>query len=281
MMNIKLGASLLSWITPLWNAESGKYAIEKTAQAGFDLIEILLPGSMDFDAKTVKKQLKDNHLEAVCSLNLPKDTHIAFYPKAAEKFIKKAIDKVYELETHLLAGVLHGGIGVFTGKPLTENEKEIIADVWSNVADYAQTKSIDIAIEPINRYESYVCNTAENVLELIKKTGRNNLFLHLDTFHMNIEEDNFYDPIITSGKMLKHIHVTESHRGMLGEGTINWEEFFSALKKINFEGNLVLENFSSSIAGMQEQVSLWQKSPYDAQELAEGSLDFLRKHLCS
>lgn len=278
-MNVKLGASLLSWITPLWNAESGKYAIEKTSKAGFDLIEILLPNSMDFDAGTVKKQLKENHLEAVCSLNLPKETHIAFEPESAERLIKKAIDKVYELETNLLAGVLHGGIGVFTGKPLTENEKEIIADVWSNVADYAQTKSIDIAIEPINRYESYVCNTAENVLELIKKTGKNNLFLHLDTFHMNIEENNFYDPIINSGKMLKHLHVTESHRGMLGEGTVNWEEFFSALKKINFEGNLVLENFSSSIAGMQEKVSLWQTSPYNAQELAEGSLAFLKKNL--
>ena len=278
-MNVKLGASLLSWITPLWNAESGKYAIEKTSKAGFDLIEILLPNSMDFDAGTVKKQLKENHLEAVCSLNLPKETHIAFEPESAERLIKKAIDKVYELETNLLAGVLHGGIGVFTGKPLTENEKEIIADVWSNVADYAQTKSIDIAIEPINRYESYVCNTAENVLELIKKTGKNNLFLHLDTFHMNIEENNFYDPIINSGKMLKHLHVTESHRGMLGEGTVNWEEFFSALKKINFEGNLVLENFSSSIVGMQEKVSLWQTSPYNAQELAKGSLAFLKKNL--
>ncbi|UWX61489.1 sugar phosphate isomerase/epimerase [Chryseobacterium oranimense] len=278
-MNIKLGASLLSWMTPLWNAESGKYAIEKTAQAGFDLIEILLPDSMDFDSATVKKQLRENDLQAVCSLNLPKEAHIAFYPKIAEKLIKKAIDTVHELETSLLAGVLHGGIGVFSGKPLTENEKDIIAEVWCNVADYAQNKNINIAIEPINRYESYVCNTAENVLELIEKTGRKNLFLHLDTFHMNIEENNFYDPIINSGKMLKHIHVTESHRGMLGEGTVNWEEFFSALKQINFEGNLVLENFSSSIPGMQEKVSLWQKSPYDAQELAEGSLAFLRKNL--
>jgi D-psicose/D-tagatose/L-ribulose 3-epimerase len=74
--------------------------------------------------------------------------------------------------------------------------------------------------------------------------------------------------------MLKHIHVTESHRGMLGEGTVSWEEFFSALKKIDFEGNLVLENFSSSVPGMQEKVSLWQKSPYNAQELAEEALLF-------
>lgn len=279
MMNIKLGASLLSWITPLWNAEAGKYAIEKTAQTGFDLIEILLPASMDFDPITVKKQLKENQIEAVCSLNLPKDTHIALYPQAAEKLIKKAIDKVFELETHLLAGVLHGGIGVFSGKPLTEEEKEIIISVWCNIADYAQTRAIDIAIEPVNRYESYVCNTAENVLDLIEKTGRNNLFLHLDTFHMNIEENNFYDPILNAGNKLKHIHVTESHRGMLGEGTIHWEAIFSALKEINFEGNLVLENFSSSVPGMQEKVSLWQQSPYNAQELAEGSLAFLQKHI--
>ncbi|WP_284463627.1 sugar phosphate isomerase/epimerase family protein [Chryseobacterium sp.] len=279
MMNIKLGASLLSWITPLWNAESGKYAIEKTAETGFDLIEILLPNSMEFDAATVKKQLKENYLEAICSLNLPKDAHIAFYPDAAEKLIKKAIDKVDELETNLLAGVLHGGIGVFTGKPLTQSEKEIIVEVWSNVADYAQTRNVDIAIEPINRYESYVCNTADNVLELIKETRKNNLFLHLDTFHMNIEENNFYDPIINSGKRLKHIHVTESHRGMLGEGNVNWEAFFSALKAINFEGNLVLENFSSSVPGMQEEVSLWKQSPYNAQELAERSLAFLKKHI--
>ncbi|KUJ49739.1 sugar phosphate isomerase/epimerase family protein [Chryseobacterium sp. JAH] len=278
-MKVKLGASLLSWITPNWNPESGKYAIEKTAKAGFDLIEILLPTSMEFNSKEVKQQLKDNNLEVVCSLNLPKEAHIAFYPDVAENLIKKAIDKTSELETDFLGGVLHGGIGAFTGNPLTENEAEIIVEVWSNVADYAKEKGVNIGIEPINRYESYVCNTAGNVLDLIKKTGKGNLFLHLDTFHMNIEENNFYDPIILAGNKLKHVHITESHRGMLGEGIVNWTEFFKALQEINFEGNLVLENFSSSIPGMQQMVSLWQKSNYDAEELAEGSLRFIKNYM--
>ena len=278
-MKLKLGASLLSWITPNWNPESGKHAIEKTAKAGFDLIEILLPTSMEFNSKEVKQQLKDNNLEVVCSLNLPKEAHIAFYPDVAENLIKKAIDKTSELETDFLGGVLHGGIGAFTGNPLTENEAEIIVEVWSNVADYAKEKGVNIGIEPINRYESYVCNTAGNVLDLIKKTGKGNLFLHLDTFHMNIEENNFCDPIILAGNKLKHVHITESHRGMLGEGTVNWTEFFKALQEINFEGNLVLENFSSSIPGMQQMVSLWQKSNYDAEELAEGSLRFIKNYM--
>ena len=277
-MNVKLGASLLSWITPVWTPEAGKYAIEKTAKAGFDLIEILLPTSMELNSKEVKQQLKDNNLDVVCSLNLPKEAHIAFYPEVAEKMIKQAIDKTSELETDFLGGVLHGGIGVFSGNPLTENEAETIVEVWSKVADYAKEKGVNIGIEPINRYESYVCNTAKNVLDLIEKTKKDNLFLHLDTFHMNIEEDNFYDPIILAGKKLKHVHITESHRGMLGEGTVNWNELFKALKEINFEGNLVLENFSSSIPGMQQMVSLWQKSPYDAEELAIRSLEFLKEN---
>lgn len=278
-MNIKIGASLLSWITPNWTAEAGKYAIEQTAKAGFDLIEILLPNSMEIDVKAVKKQLKENHLDVVCSLNLPKEAHIAFYPKEAEKLIKNAIDKTSDLETNFLGGVLHGGIGVFSGNPLSETEKNTIVEVWSSVADYAKEKGVNIAVEPINRYESYVCNTAENVLELIEKTGKDNLFLHLDTFHMNIEENNFRDPILLANKKLKHIHVTESHRGMLGEGTVNWNQFFDALKEINFEGNLVLENFSSSILGMQQMVSLWQKSPYNAEQLALGSLNFIKQNL--
>ncbi|SEW19313.1 D-psicose/D-tagatose/L-ribulose 3-epimerase [Chryseobacterium wanjuense] len=277
-MNIKFGASLLSWITPVWSPEAGKYAIEKTAGAGFDLIEILLPASMEFNTDEVKKQLKNNNLEAVCSLNLPKEAHIAHYPKVAENLMKQAINKTSELETDFLGGVLHGGIGVFSGNILTENEEEIITEVWSNVADYAKEKGVNIGIEPINRYETYVCNTAENVLDLISKTGKDNLFLHLDTFHMNIEENNFYDPIILAGNKLKHLHMTDSHRGMLGEGTVNWNELFKALKEINFEGNLVLENFSSSVPGMQQMVSLWQKSPHDAEELALGSLKFMKNH---
>lgn len=280
-MNVKFGASLLSWVTPVWTPEAGKYAIEKTAKAGFDLIEILLPTSMEFNTGEVKKQLKDNHLDVVCSLNLPKEAHIAFHPEAAEKLMKQAVDKTSELETSLLSGVLHGGIGVFSGNPLTEKESETIVKVWNKVADYAKEKGVNIAIEPINRYETYVCNTAKNVLDLISKTGKDNLFLHLDTFHMNIEENNFYDPIILAGDKLKHIHMTESHRGMLGEGTVNWNELFNALNEINFEGNLVLENFSSSIPGMQQMVSLWQKSPHDAEELALGSLEFMKHHCVS
>ncbi|MFH7019243.1 sugar phosphate isomerase/epimerase family protein [Flavobacterium sp. FlaQc-47] len=278
-MKIKLGASLLSWITPNWTAEAGHYAIKKTAQTGFDLIEILLPTTMEFDSETVKKQLKENKLNVACSLNLPKEAHIPYYPKAALELICKALDKTAAVESTFLGGVLHSGIGVFTGNPVTAYEKEIVINVLGEAALYAQKSGITIGIEPINRYESYVCNTAANVLEIIDKTTAPNLAVHLDTFHMNIEENNFYDPIIASGKKLKHLHITESNRGMPGEGTVNWDALFKGLRDINFEGNLVLENFSSSIEGMQQAVSLWQTSPHNAEELAIGSLHFMKERI--
>lgn len=278
-MKIQYGASLLSWVLPQWNPEAGKFAIEQTAKHGFDIIEILLPGNMDFDVHTVKQQLKDNNLGVVCSLNLSKETHIPTHPEKALETIKRALEITAGLGTDFLGGVLHGGIGAFTGDVLQQHEKETIAEVWYKAGKYAQGLGITIGIEPINRYESYVCNTADNVLEVIKMANSPALAVHLDTFHMNIEENNFRDPVIQSGKLLKHLHITESHRGMPGEGTVNWAQLFSALKEIDFEGNLVLENFSSSVPGMQQAVSLWQKSPHEALELALGSLSFIKKAL--
>ncbi|MDB5248946.1 MAG: xylose isomerase [Segetibacter sp.] len=274
---LKFGASILSWIPPKWTAASGLYAIEKTAEAGFDLLEILLPCSMEFDSVTVKKQLAKNGIDAVCTLNLPTECHIPFYPENAVKLIKAALDKVAEMEGDLLGGVLHSAIGTFTGKPCTADERAIVKEVITEVATYAKQRAITIAIEPVNRYESYVFTCAEEVLDAIRSIEAGNLALHLDTFHMNIEESNFYDPIIKAESLLKHLHLTESDRGMLGEGNVHWEDLFRALSEINFSGNLVLENFSSEITELVGPTSLWRPSKYNAATLAQESLAFMRK----
>jgi D-psicose/D-tagatose/L-ribulose 3-epimerase len=277
MLNPKFGASILSWIPPVWTPESGLYAIRKTAEAGFDLLEILLPVSMDFDAETVKKQLKDNNIEAVCSLNLPKNCHIPFHPLEAATLMKAALDKTAALGATFLGGVLHAGIGVFTGLPRTKEEEVIICQVWTEVASYANNLGIKIGIEPVNRYESYICTATSETLALLKKTNRPNLGLHLDTFHMNIEEANFYDPVMLANEKLFHVHITESDRGMLGEGNVHWDELFKALSGINYSGALVLENFSSEIKELVGPTSLWRPSKYNAEDLAKGSLAFMKK----
>lgn len=270
------GTTILSFI-PGWSSEGGQYAIEKTAEYGFDMLEIILPASLDFDAKTTKKQLDKHQISGRCTLNLPKNCHIPFYPEQATLLIKSALDKVAEMDGDFLGGVLHSAIGTFTRNPCTKEEKIIIQQVFTEVTDYAKKQNITIAPEPINRYESYVFTAADEVLDMIELIGSNNLGLHLDTFHMNIEENNFYDPIIRAGNRLKHFHITESDRGMTGEGNVHWDDLFRALSEINYQGPLVLENFSSQITALVGPTSLWRPSKYNSEELAKGSLSFMKK----
>jgi D-psicose/D-tagatose/L-ribulose 3-epimerase len=269
------GTTILSFI-PGWSTDGGRYAIEKTAEYGFDMLEIILPASLDFDAKMTKKLLDKHGISGRCTLNLPTNCHIPFYPEQAVTIMKSAVDKVAEMEGDFLGGVLHSAIGTFTRNPCTLDEKVIIKQVFSEIADYAQKHNITIAPEPINRYESYVFTAADEVLDMIESIGKPNIGLHLDTFHMNIEERNFYDPIIRAGNRLKHVHITESDRGMTGEGSVHWDDFFKALAEINYQGPLVLENFSSEIKELVGPTSLWRPSKYNSEDLAKGSLLFMR-----
>lgn len=279
MIKAKVGASLLSFMCPPWNNKDGLLSIQKAAEAGFDLIEILLPDSRDIDVDSVKAELNKHKLDVVCGLNLSRNYHIPTHPQEAIEHIKWGVDICRALGSDYLGGVLHSAIGVFSGKPRTPEEENTLLNVWREAGHYASKYDIVIGVEPINRYESYMCTAAEETIALINKSGASNVKLHLDTFHMNIEELDFYKPIKIADKMLWHIHMTENDRGMLGEGHINWDELFKALNEINFEGRLVLENFSNSIPHMAETVSLWRPSKYTSEELASGSLAFIRKKI--
>lgn len=270
------GTSILSFI-PGWSSEGGKYAIKKTAEYGFDMLEISLPATLDFDAKATQKQLDQCGILGRCSLNLPANAHIPFYPEKAVAIIKLALDKVAVMNGDFLGGVLHSAIGTFTGNTCTKDEKLIVQQVFTEVAAYAKERNINMGIEPINRYESYVFTAADEVLKMIKNIGTTNIGLHLDTFHMNIEESNFYDPIIRAGNNLNHLHITESDRGMTGEGNVHWDDLFKALAEINYQGPLVLENFSSEITELIGPTSLWRPSKYNSEDLAKGSLLFMKK----
>ena len=270
------GTTILSFI-PGWSAEGGRFAIEKTAEYGFDMLEVCLPASLDFDAISVKKQLDKHGIAGRLTLNLPAECHLPVYPEKATAIIKAALDKVADMQGDFLGGVLHSAIAQFSGQPCTAEERLIVQQVFTEVAAYARGRNIIVAPEPINRYESYVFTAAEEVLNLIDTIGADNIGLHLDTFHMNIEERNFYEPVVQAGNRLKHLHITESDRGMLGEGNVHWDDLFRALAEINYQGPLVLENFSSSIKELVGPTSLWRPSRYNSEDLAKGSLAYMRE----
>jgi D-psicose/D-tagatose/L-ribulose 3-epimerase len=271
-----LGTTILSFI-PFWTTEGGNYAIRKAAEYGFEMLEVILPASLEFDPKNTKRQLDNYGLAGRCTLNLPTECHIPFYPEKAIDLMKRAIDKVAEMNGDFLGGVLQGAINTFTGAPRTEDENIILQQVYTEATRYAKDRNITIAIEPVNRYETYVFTACDEVIEMVDCVGAENMGVHLDTFHMNIEEAGFYSPVINAGKRLKHLHITESDRGMPGEGNVHWDDLFKALSEINYQGPLVLENFSSQLHELIGPTSLWRVSKYGSEELAKGSLEFVKQ----
>ncbi len=273
---VKFGASILTWI-PTWTTEGGKFAIEQASKIGYDVVEILLPNLANFEAKAAKQMAQENGISLNCSLILPQDHHLPFYPEKAKALLLNALDVLEELEVNLLAGVLYTGIGVFTKAPRTTAETNVIVDVIGEVATVAQSKGISLALEPINRYETYLLTSVAEVVEIVSLIGLDNVGVQIDTFHANIEESNMSTPVLQAGNLLKHVHAAASDRGILGKDNIDWESFFKALAAVNYQGSLVLESFSSEVQELVAPTSLWRKSTYSCEELAKESLQFMRE----
>jgi len=273
---IRFGTSMLSWI-PAWTRQDGAVAIKKAAEAGFDLLEISLPEDLDVDVAALREQLLATGLEARFSVLLPASCHVPLHPERALTHLKAAIDLVSRAGGDFLGGVFYGSIGVFSGAARTPRETETITGVLRQAASFATDRGITLALEPVNRYETYLVTSAAEAVEFIREVATPGLALMLDTFHMNIEESNFYDPLLAGGSHLKYVHLSGSDRGLPGEDHIPWDEFFRGLADIGYQGDLVLESFTSQAPGLAGKTSLWRRSPYAPDELAAASLRFMRR----
>jgi D-psicose/D-tagatose/L-ribulose 3-epimerase len=273
---IKFGAHAFVWIGE-WNTRSGNKTIKAAAKAGVDFIEIPLLNPEAFDANSHRKTLKAEGIDATCSLALPKHLHLPFYPKKARKFLLRAIEQVDAVGSRYLCGCIAYSLGVLTGKPPTKEERQTVVEVLGELAGVAQGYGISLGLEAVNRYETYMFNTLEDTRATILKIGAPNLRLHADTYHMNIEEEGFYKPIVATGDVLEYVHMSESHRGMVGTGTVNWEEVFEALRDSKFSGYLVLESFAAINPALAAATCLWRAPKHSGAELAAGGMKVLRE----
>ena len=119
-------------------------------------------------------------------------------------------------------------------------------------------------------------NSLEDTRNTIKAIAADNLSLHADTYHMNIEEEGFYKPIIATQDVLDYIHMSESHRGLVGTGTVNWDEVWRGLKDAKFTGKLVLESFAAINPDLAAATCLWRPPNESPAVLATQGLEFLK-----
>jgi D-psicose/D-tagatose/L-ribulose 3-epimerase len=260
-----------------WNTDSGNYAIEQAGQAGYEFIEVPMLKPAEFDAASHREALQRAGIYATCSLALPRHLHMPQHPDEARAFLVEALNAVEALGSQYLGGCIAYSLGALTGSPPTPAERETVIQVLRDVAAEARARGITLALEPCNRYETYLYNTLEDTRETILAVGADNLKLHADTYHMNIEEEGFYNPIVRTADVLDYVHMSESHRGLLGSGTVNWGEVWRGLADANFTGYLVLESFAAINPDLAAATCLWRPPRQSGDVLAREALAFLKQ----
>lgn len=273
----RYGAHAFVWIGD-WTTESGNHAIRQAGQAGFDFIEIPLLRPEEFDAASHRQALKDAGIEGVASLVLPKDAHLPAHPDRAKSFLIRALDKLEEMGGTFLGGCIGYSLGTLTGKPPQPAERQAVIDVLGDVAADAKRRGMTLALEACNRYETYLYNSLADTRDTILAIGADNLLLHADTYHMNIEEEGFYRPLVNAADVLGYIHMSESHRGLVGTGTIDWNDVFRGLADAHYTGPLVLESFAAINPALAAATCLWRPPKESPETLAAEGLRFLKAH---
>ncbi|MBA8796343.1 D-psicose/D-tagatose/L-ribulose 3-epimerase [Agrobacterium sp. RC10-4-1] len=259
-----------------WDHENARRSIAAAADYGQDFIEIPLIDIPSVDAKHTRTLLEKYGLRAVCSLVLPQPAWASVRPDAAIDHLNAALDKAAEMGAEALTGVTYGGTNERTGFPPTQGEYDNLTRALSRAAGHAKTLGLQFGIETVNRYENHLLNSAEQAVALVERIGADNVFIHLDTFHMNMEEKGIANGIIAARNHLKYMHMSESDRGTPGCGNVAWDEVFSALAAIGFKGVLTLESFAAMPKEMAGAISTWRPVAPSADEVLDKGLPFLR-----
>jgi len=271
---MKFGAHAFIWEQE-WNAISGRRVIAEAARIGLNMVEIPLLHPESLDGPETKAVLEEHGIYGAYSLGLPRNSTLPDNPEDAEAFLRMAIDTIESAEGDVLTGVLYGTLGELPGRSPTEEDYAIISEVLKSVAQYARQKGIKLGIEPVNRYETFLINTAQQAVELLDRIDENNMFVHLDTYHMNIEEESFKKAILTAGDRMGYIHLSESHRGTPGMGTVDWDGVFSGLKEVNFSGALIMESFVDLNPDIARATCMWRKIVTDPEAMIRDGVAFL------
>jgi D-psicose/D-tagatose/L-ribulose 3-epimerase len=192
--------------------------------------------------------------------------------QAGLNYIKATIDIAAYLGSPYLSGPIHSALGVFTGKPATEEEINWAVEGVRKAADYAASKNITICLEYLNRFESYLVSCADELYALVKKINHPNVRIMYDTFHANIEEKNTAEALKRIADQTVHIQISESTRGILGQGQVDISSVLLTLEELNYPGWIVVESFGMKLSAAH----IWRKMFENERELIRESYRHLK-----
>lgn len=281
----KLGLHAYGW-APDWTPENAAMAIRSTAELGYDLIETSTMDLKAFDVPATLRELERNRLGIAMSFGLTAEMDISSgdgeRTARGEAHLLDAISLARDVGATHVCGILYSAFQKYA-TPVTAEGMRGSISVIRRVAEKAQASGITLGMEVVNRYESNVLNTARQAINYVKEVDMPNVKLHLDCYHMNIEEADSSEAIREAGDLLGYFHTGDSHRGYLGSGSVDFPGIFRALANINYQGPITFESFSSAVVGqpLEGILGIWRNLWEDSHDLAAHAKAFTDVHIKS
>jgi len=276
----KVGFNTLVWSAVVSDEQFP--IIDRLKEIGYDGVECFIGAPDDAAYKRFGDHAANIGLETTSVFVVDTD-HNPVSPDAAVRSkaldrIKWGIDRAHDMRSTILCGPFHSAHGQFSKKPPQEDEYKWCAEVLHHAGDYAASAGITLALEALNRFECYLCNTMHQLSHLITLASHPNVRAMYDTHHSNIEEKHAKDALETIAPLLAHVHISENDRGTPGDGHVHWDETFATLSAINYSGWLTIEAFSRNDPDFANAINVWREysAPWD---MAENGLKFIKQQI--
>lgn len=278
---VRFGVSTWLWTSPFSTASIHEL-FPKIAEMGFDVVEIAVEDPALIDVKAVEEALVKYNLKAnICGAFGPSRDLTHEDPAVHQNcftYIAACLDICVALGTDFFGGPMYSAVGKARMVPPEQRKKEwdLAVQNLRIVCDMAAARGLRIALEPLNRFESDLVNTAEDVLRLVKDIQHPAAGIMLDGFHMSIEERDVEQAIVTAGDLLIHLQVSENYRGTPGTGQTPWWAYRRGLEAINYTGTVTIESFTPANQELAGAVCFWHPMAESQDGFATEGLRFLK-----
>ena len=255
-------------------------ALRKTAEHGYRTIEFAYLRPEKFDLNRLAKLAQSLDVEIGVTMGLTLDSDVSSEDPAAvaagKAVLADAVRAVRDIGGNKLGGILYSAHTKYGRQPTKRGWENSVAAI-AETADLAKGCGVDLVLEIVNRFETNLLNTTAQGLKFIEDTGSDHVRLHLDTFHMNIEEANPAAAIRLAGDKIGYFHIGESNRGYLGDGVINFDPIFDALLDIDYKRDIVFESFSTAVVdeGLSLACAIWRDTWTENDPLAAHAKRFI------
>jgi D-psicose/D-tagatose/L-ribulose 3-epimerase len=278
---MKFGMNLLLWTDHLHDGLMP--VLRQIKEIGYDGVEVPI-----FSPDVELYRQWGQHLDGlglqrtVVTIRTEPDNPISPDPKVRAAGIeasKRTLDCCQTLGAQSMCGPFHSALGLFSGAGPTKDEWKWGVDSMREVAEHAAQAGVMLAVEYLNRFETYFLTCAADTVRFVKEVNHPSCRMMYDTFHSNIEEKNIPDAIRTSAPYTVHVHISENDRSTPGQGNVRWQETFDTLKEVGYDGWMTVEAFGLALPEISAATKIWRRMYESEDQLTRDALTFMKSEI--